>query len=133
MADVLVVDDNADIAECLEATLTLEGHYVRVAGDGERGLRALADRASDLVILDVDMPVLDGPAMVYRMLIEDCGLESIPIIMSSAVPRLHEVAARVGTPYFLGKPFDPTELMELVTRALAEKKAPSPPPAGASP
>src|SRR5690348_3010999 len=63
MADVLVVDDNLDISELLEALLAEEGHLVRVAHDGEEGLRALDERLSDVVILDVDMPVLDGPGM----------------------------------------------------------------------
>lgn len=131
MADVLIVDDNTDIGECLESLLRLEGHRARVAVDGERGLLALAERLPDLVILDVDMPVLDGPGMAYRMLIEDCGAELVPIVLSSAAPRLREIAARVGTPYYASKPFDPTELMKLVARALEERNAPHPPPAGA--
>lgn len=133
MADVLIVDDNEDIAECLKMLLTLEGHRVRLASNGEQGLLALDAGLPDLVILDVDMPLLDGPGMAYRMLIEDFGRESIPIILSSAEPRLSDIAARVGTLYYLEKPFDPAALIRLVTRALEERGAPRPPPAGVSP
>ena len=133
MADVLVVDDNEDITECLESLLALEGHRVRLASNGEQGLAALTDRLPDLVILDVDMPILDGPGMAYRMFVENCGRQLIPIVLSSAALRLPEIAARVGTPYYIGKPFDPTELMRLVTRAHEERTPPCPHPAGVSP
>jgi CheY-like chemotaxis protein len=133
MADVLIVDDNADIAECLESLLTLEGHGVRVASDGEQGLLALVDRFPDLVVLDIDMPVLDGPGMACRMLLQDCGRELIPIILSSADSQLTEIAARIGTPYSLRKPFDVSDLTKLVDRVLAERRAPQPPLAGAVP
>jgi CheY-like chemotaxis protein len=133
MANVLIVDDNEEIAECLECLLKLEGHDVRVASHGEHGLLALTSRLPDLVILDVDMPILDGPGMAYRMFVDDCGREKIPIVLASAELRLPEIAARVGTPYYLGKPFDPTELMTLVNRALAEGTPPRPALAGFSP
>jgi hypothetical protein len=72
------------------------------------------------------MPIMNGPDMALRMLVEDCGLESVPIILSSAVPHLDRIAAGVGTPYFLKKPYDDGALNDLVTRALAERTAPHP-------
>ncbi len=124
MADLLIVDDNVDLAALIEMLLTGEGHRVRVAHDGEEGMRALDGRVPELVILDVDMPVLDGPGMAYRMLVEDCGRELIPIVLLSGTIDLAAVARRVGTPYVLPKPCDPERLLQTVARALVERTPP---------
>ena len=83
-----------------------EGHNVRRAQDGEDGLRALTQRLPDLVLMDVDMPVLDGPGMAYRAcLVEDCGRETIPVLLPSspATPTCPASPAAWGTPYALAK------------------------------
>jgi CheY-like chemotaxis protein len=126
MADVLVVDDDLDGAAALAELLRLEGHRVRVAYDGIEALRIVQDRAPDLALVDVEMPVLDGPSMVYQMFVRDAGLEAIPIVLVSGVPRLREVAAIVGTPYYLSKPYRHTHLLAMLARALAEHVAPRP-------
>jgi DNA-binding response OmpR family regulator len=126
MADVLIVDDDTDIAELLTMVLEQEGHEVRVAHDGTTGLALARAHLPSLVVLDVEMPIMNGPDMAMRMLVEDCGLELIPIILSSAVPYLERIAAGVGTPYFLKKPYDDVVLHELVARALVERRAPKP-------
>ncbi|HEY1587266.1 MAG TPA: hypothetical protein VGH63_16335, partial [Polyangia bacterium] len=82
----------------------------------------------DLAVLDVEMPLLDGPSMAYRMFVHNCGLENIPIVLVSGVFDLPHVAARVGTPYFSAKPFDTAEMMSLVDRALTEHALPRPMP-----
>lgn len=128
MGDLLIIDDNVDIADLLEDMMLAEGHCVRVAHDGEAGLRALAERLPDLVLLDVDMPVLDGPGMAYRMMVEDCGKEQIPIVLISGTLDLPRIARTVGTPYHLPKPFDPDELLAVTGLALAERKPPIPRP-----
>ena len=126
VADVLVVDDDEDIAWAVEQHLLLDGHTVRVAHDGQEGLALLRERLPDLVVLDVEMPVLDGPAMAYRMFVHNVGLENIPIVLMSGVFDLQSVATRVGTPYFTPKPFDTDELKQLVRRALTERALPRP-------
>jgi DNA-binding NtrC family response regulator len=126
MADLLIVDDDMDVADLLGEALEHRGHHIRIARDGEEGLRELAIRIPDAVLLDVEMPVLDGPGMAYEMFIRDLGLESIPIVLLSGVVDLESVAARVGTPYFLGKPYSLNALFSLCERALAERTAPHP-------
>jgi CheY-like chemotaxis protein len=128
MADILIVDDNADLAELVATLLAGEGHDVRIAHDGEAGMRALAAGLPDLLILDVDMPILDGPGMAYRMLVEDCGQELIPIVLVSGTLDLVQVARRVGTQYVLAKPCEPKRLLRMVARALAERTPPCPCP-----
>ena len=126
MADLLVVDDDRDVADLMVAFLELEGHTVRCAHDGEKGLALLAERLPDLVVLDVEMPLLDGPGMATRMLVENCGKETIPILLVSGAVDLAAIAERVGTPYSLAKPFDPAALIALSALALRERRPPAP-------
>lgn len=126
MADVLVVEDDPDLAFLLEAFLRADGHRVRVAHDGEGGLRLLSEGLPDLVVMDVEMPILGGPAMAARMLAENAGRERIPVVIASGAVGLAQIAEHVGTPYFLEKPFAPATLLSLVARALRERRAPAP-------
>jgi DNA-binding NtrC family response regulator len=128
VADVVLVDDDEDVAWILEQLLEKARHTVRIAHDGEQGLRLLQQRLPDVAILDVEMPLLDGPSMAYRMFVHNLGLENIPIVLISGVFDLPRVAARVGTPYFSAKPFDTGTMMSLVDRALTERALPRPAP-----
>ncbi|HEX3477475.1 MAG TPA: response regulator [Kofleriaceae bacterium] len=125
MADLLLVDDDPDISEPLVEILQADGHRVRVAENGEVGLRLLAEAIPDLVLLDVEMPVLGGPDMANQMFLEDVGREQVPIVFLSGVPDLHRIADLVGTAYYLQKPFQLDALRKVVARALAERTAPT--------
>ena len=60
MARILVVDDEAVIAQIIRLLLEPEGHEVMIADDGSRGFAAAQRQAIDLIILDLMMPVMDG-------------------------------------------------------------------------
>jgi CheY-like chemotaxis protein len=126
MANLLVVDDDLDMAECCADVLRTEGHSVRIARNGAEGLALVAAEHPDLILLDVEMPVLNGLDMAYRMFLHDVGQEKIPIVLSSGVLDLRGAAEQVGTPYFLGKPFSVEQLLVMVARALVERTAPRP-------
>jgi len=64
--------------------------------------------------------------MSYQMFVRDSGLEQVPIVLLSGVADLLQKNARVGTPYFLRKPFAPDTLSRLVESALAERRPPMP-------
>jgi CheY-like chemotaxis protein len=126
MSNVLLVEDNQDLRELLKDLLELQGHEVRVVTDGVEALRELDAKFPQLVISDLEMPALDGLALIYRMFIENLGRENIPVILMSASPRLQQVAEAAGTPYAIAKPFSVASLEALVTRALAEAIPPRP-------
>jgi DNA-binding response OmpR family regulator len=126
MAGLLVVDDDEEAAGLLADVLRCEGHDVRVGRNGNEGLRLVAEQHPDLLLLDVEMPGLTGPEMSQRMLIQNCGLEKIPVLLLSGVLDLPRVAVMVGTPYFLPKPYGLNELLALVARALSERIPPKP-------
>jgi DNA-binding response OmpR family regulator len=128
MASIVVIDDDDDIRETIADLLTLEGHEVRAARNGVEGLQALDERLPQLVLTDIEMPVLDGRAMIYRMFVENLGRENVPIVVLSGAPDLCHIAAALGTPYYLTKPFPLDALNATIDRALTEA-IPARPPA----
>jgi DNA-binding NtrC family response regulator len=126
LADLLIIDDDEDVPELLADIFRGDGHQVRVSRDGAAGLEQIAARLPDVVLLDVEMPILSGPETADMMFLRDCGQENIPVILISGVVGLARVAERVGTPYFIGKPYRLEELVGLVARALLERRAPHP-------
>lgn len=124
MADVLIIDDDIDSAEVLAAVVRRLRHDARVGYDGQEGLRLAKERMPDLALLDVEMPLLDGPGMAYQMLLHDMGLENVPLVLLSGVANLGDVAGRVGTPYFLNKPYGYERVVALIELALVERIAP---------
>jgi DNA-binding NtrC family response regulator len=134
MANLLIVDDDHSAGDLLAELMLAEGHTVRIARNGRDGLALLHAELPELVLLDVEMPVLTGPEMAYAMFLHDAGMEKIPVILLSGVLDLRGVAATVGTPYFLEKPYALDGLLGVMRRALAERITPSPaPPGGDSP
>jgi excisionase family DNA binding protein len=108
---VLVVDDDPQLREFVRINLELEGYVVREAERAEEALAVIEDQAPDLVLLDVVMPGTDGWQLLQRMQ-ERHG--SIPVIMFSGKvdERAADEATRRGAQEFVGKPFDPQQLIE---------------------
>jgi len=126
MADILIVDHDEDLPDLLAELLGELGHRVSVARNGREGLGALASGLPDAIILDIEMPLLDGPSMAHEMFLADAGKERIPIVLISGYVDLPAIAARIATPYFAPKPCSLDTLVGLLDRALAERVAPSP-------
>lgn len=124
MANLLIIDDDLDSAEALSMIMESEGHQVRVGYNGIEGMQLASAQSPDLVLLDVEMPGMDGPGMALAMLLHNMGLEMIPVVLLSGVVHLDKIAAEVGTPYFLGKPYYLRDVVALVRRALEERIAP---------
>ena len=126
MAELLVVDDDEFIVDALDALLTLEGHAVHVAHNGIEALQVLDHGLVDLIVLDVEMPQLDGPHTAHELLVQDVGREKIPVVLVSGRLDLQHIAAVIGTPYFLPKPCAAEPLLATIEQALAERRPPAP-------
>jgi DNA-binding NtrC family response regulator len=125
-AEVIIVDDDDEVSALLADILEANGYHVRTASNGREALGLITDHAPELVLLDVDMPILSGPEMAAAMHQRDRGLELIPVVLVSGNVRLADTAAAVGTPYFLAKPYSVDSVLALVARALVERVAPMP-------
>jgi DNA-binding response OmpR family regulator len=123
--NILIVDDDAETADVLVDVLELEGYQVRVARNGCEGLALIDDGYPDVLMLDVEMPVVSGPEMALQLFLRNVGREKIPILLCSGVFNLRSVAARVGTPYYLAKPYTLESLLKLVKRVLVERTPPT--------
>lgn len=128
MANVLIVDDNLDTVDFSRIILESAGHQVHTGNTGKEGLKSMdAAGLPDCVVLDVDMPELNGPGMAHEMLLHDAGEERIPILLVSGRSDLARIAERMGTTYFLTKatPNYAKDLLKILDRALAERRAPT--------
>lgn len=128
MADIIVVDDEADVAFMVADFLAGKGHGVRMAGDGA-ALRRQMDAAADLVILDLMLPGEDGLSLA-RWLREhfDAG---ILMLTGIDTPFDRVAGLEVGADDYLAKPFAPEEL-EARSLAILRRRRPNgrPLPAG---
>lgn len=124
MARLLIVEDDDDIRELLGEVLEAFGHEVSRTADGEEGLESLRHSLPDAIVLDVEMPNLDGPSMVVEMSKQNPVWSRIPVILLSGAADLPLVAERLGTPYWLAKPTNVDVLAKAVELALRERKAP---------
>lgn len=121
---VLVVDDDATVAEVVLRYLEREGFEVEVAADGETGLeRALAD-PPDVLILDLMLPGLDGLEVCRRLR----AVLPVPVIMLTARGDEHDRIAGLdlGADDYVAKPFSPRELTARVKAVL--RRSADPPP-----
>lgn len=116
---VLVVDDNAQNAELLEAYLDDLGISVAVAHDGQAALDAVAGDPPDLILMDIMMPRMSGYQATERLK-TDPKTKDIPIIMVTALGEVGDVERAVdcGADDFLTKPVNKLELLTRVRSLL---------------
>jgi diguanylate cyclase (GGDEF)-like protein len=122
LATILVVDDSTAIRRILRRALEGAGYGVKEAADGEAALAACHVETPDLVLLDVDMPVMDGPTALAAMRLKP-ALVDVPVLFLTARTSGADVAAglRLGAQDYLRKPCDPDELTARVANALYQK------------
>ena len=119
--DILVVDDEANILSLVVEVLEEEGYAVRSATNGAAALGAIAERRPGLVMVDMYMPHMSGLMVVEHLAAN--GLSDLPIILMTASTSAAEQILRQNNVDYLPKPFELTQLLDLVARYL-------PPPSG---
>src|SRR5512138_3686188 len=118
---ILIVDDEPNIVVSLEYLMRREGVETAVAGDGEAALRAVEERAPDLVVLDVMLPKLNG-FEVCRRLRADGRWRGMRILMLTAKGRDTEVqkGLGLGADAYVTKPFSTRDLVAQIHALLAD-------------
>ena len=118
---ILVVDDEADVREALEALLTSQGFATSFAVDADTGLKAMSEQPYDLVLLDVKLPGRSGLAVLqeFRRL-----NHHLPIIVLTALKDIDvaRAAFKNGAQDYIPKPWDADELIGQILRALEQRK-----------
>ena len=119
MADILAVDDSASMRQMVAFSLKTAGHNVTEAADGLAGLSAAKARQFDLIITDVNMPVMDGITMAKQVRALP-NYKMTPILMltteSDNSKKMEGKAA--GVTGWIVKPFDPNKLIQTIGRVL---------------
>jgi CheY-like chemotaxis protein len=116
---ILVVDDDADFRIGLRAALEMKGYQVEEAANGEQALATLAEKAPLLVLLDLQMPVMNGREMLQRMR-ANADLKEVPVVIISGFGFEWE-AELMGAQGYIGKPFEPEELQKTIANLLRPK------------
>jgi CheY-like chemotaxis protein len=119
---VLVVDDNKVIRQLIRVNLELEGFEVVTAADGAECLDVVRRARPDVVTLDVVMPRLDGIAAAARLRADPWTRDVRIVVVSACSQAEVERGVVIGVDAFLGKPFEPGELVSVV-RGLARASA----------
>ena len=113
---VLIIEDNRDACDTLQAFLDIEGHEVSIAHDGPAGLDALLNEPFDVVICDIGLPGMDGLEVMTRLRASSMAPQPVAIGLSGygqAEDRAR--AGQAGFDHYLVKPVNPDALLALVT------------------
>ncbi|GGK25825.1 response regulator [Pilimelia terevasa] len=125
MALITVAEDDDDLRPVIVRVLERAGHEVVAVGDGGAGLAELRRRRPDVLVTDLDMPVLTGTQMCRRAAAEGLLDGVLIMVVSGALPRGADPHDALPTNTVLRKPFTGTDLLRCL-RALMDPSAPTP-------
>ncbi len=117
---ILVVEDDTNQRALYEEELKDEGYHVLSAGDGKEAMARVAQQKPDLIVLDVNMPVMDGLDTLARLLESDA---KIPVILNTAYASYRESFQSWSADAYVVKSSNLDELKATVKRLLEEKSA----------
>jgi chemosensory pili system protein ChpA (sensor histidine kinase/response regulator) len=120
---VMVVDDSLTVRKITSRLLSREGYHVLTAKDGVDGLEQLIDTMPDVLLVDIEMPRMDGFDFT-RNVRADERLKHLPIIMitSRTADKHRNYAFEIGVNHYLGKPYQEDELLALVQEYTKRKR-----------
>lgn len=115
MKHILVVDDEKNICELYKSDLEDEGYVVTVANSGQEALVEVEKNPPDLIVLDIQMPGMDGIETLEKLLGKDMG---IPIILNTAYSHYKEDFTTWGADAYVVKSMDTSKLKDEIKRLL---------------
>lgn len=121
---IMVVDDNDDFVTVTRGILEGKGFAVVSASNGQEVFQLLQEKKPDLIILDIVMPKMDGLEVLTRLR-ETPETATIPVILLTAKGQYRDVLLgfKLGTDYYISKPFTSTQLINGVNMVLGNQNA----------
>jgi DNA-binding response OmpR family regulator len=117
--DVLIVDDDPVIVELITDALSMEGYVVRRVFNGVEGLMAIAAEPPALVLLDLNMPYLDGGAVLAQV---RAAHPELPVILITATPDLAAPYMELYHIQCIAKPFKLDALLDCITQLVPRRR-----------
>lgn len=115
---ILIVDDDQDIVNALDAILRMEGYEVEIALNGADCIGLVKASKPDLILLDLMLPDMHGREVAFRLR-ADKLLNGTPIVVMSASRDAQEVAQAIDATACIDKPFEVADLLKAVSEGLA--------------
>ena len=120
---VLIVDDEPEIRKLAELVLRNHGYRVQVAPNGKEAIRRLKESPPDVILLDLNMPIMDGwEFRAEQKRLADARLSEIPVLLLTAEEDGANHAARLQAVGVLKKPFDLSALLHAIRTAISPAK-----------
>jgi CheY-like chemotaxis protein len=118
MPRVLIVDDDAALTRLLRLTLREGGFDVAAAGNGLEGLERVEEREPDVIVLDMQMPVMDGRKFYEEL--RSRGVDTPVLVLSAYNARAEQRDIHANA--YMNKPFDPDELVSAVNDLVSSRQ-----------
>lgn len=118
---ILVCDDDEGIVEVMRIILEDNGYQVKTLSNGKAIHKKTLEYCPDIIFLDIWMPGIDGRE-VTKLLKNDQQTAELPIVVISALNDTKKIAHEVGADDFLEKPFDMTDLLDMVEKYTSKPK-----------
>ncbi|MGB3765524.1 MAG: response regulator [Phormidesmis sp.] len=123
-AKILVADDEKSIRLTVKQALSTQGYEVSVAVDGSTALEQLKELPADLLLLDIQMPGMNGIEVLQKAMAQQPSLKVIMVSAHGSIDNAVE-AMKLGAVDYLQKPFTPSELRETVANVLNRGAVPA--------
>ena len=112
---ILVVDDDPTLIKLLQPFLESHGFRVTIACDGQQGIEAVKKDLPDLIVLDVQMPKMNGYTFVFELK-KITDIKATPIIVLTAKEGMAEIFKVEGVKEYITKPFKPEALLTSIKK-----------------
>ena len=120
MASILIVEDHPTMRDAMRLVLEEDGHQVEEASDGEAGIAMVRDRAPDVVLLDLNIPVVSGAEVLKTLKADPATSEVLVVVVTATGEEGRRKALSKGADGYITKPFSPLALLRTVERVLRD-------------
>lgn len=118
-SSILIVDDDPYLREIVGGELSSEDYEVVLAKDGEQGIELIHERRFDLVLLDINLPIVNG-FQVLKLIKREYRTTKVIMISGQSDMRHALESRKLGADDFIGKPYDMIELLTTIDRVMGQ-------------
>jgi two-component system, OmpR family, phosphate regulon response regulator PhoB len=118
VASILIVEDHPTMRDAMRLVLEEDGHQVEEASDGEIGIAMVRDRPPDVVLLDLNIPVVSGAEVLETLKADPKTSDVLVVVVTATGEEGRRKALSHGADGYITKPFSPLALLRTVERVL---------------